>query len=120
MRRARISIAARRAASSICSYAIGAFGGTSGGSKKSGLNCMTVLLARRRLGASAAESVDELAQPEQIIEPAEIVDSLIGVDWRGSVTRLRLPIGQARRDERPAAVRQNGEGERGRRAAGRR
>jgi len=65
------------------------------------------LLARRRFGASAAESVDELAQPEQITEPAEIVASVIGIDWRRSSRRLNLPIGPARRDQRPAAVRQN-------------
>jgi len=60
---------------------------------------MAALLARRRLGASAAESVDELAQPEQIAEPAEIVDILIGVDWRRSSARLPFPIGPARRDQ---------------------
>jgi hypothetical protein len=65
------------------------------------------LLARRRFGASAAESVDELAQPEQIAEPAEIVASVIGIDWRRSSRRRNFPIGPARRDQRPAAVRQN-------------
>jgi len=70
---------------------------------------MAALLARRRLGASGAKSVEELAQPKQITEPAEIVDSVIGVDRRRSSRRLHLPIGPARRDQRPAAVRQNGE-----------
>ncbi|HYA81261.1 MAG TPA: hypothetical protein VED87_10055, partial [Methylocystis sp.] len=70
---------------------------------------MAVLLARRRFGASAAESVDELAQPEQIGEPAKILDSVIGSDRRRSSRRRHLPIGPARRDQRPAAVRQNGE-----------
>jgi hypothetical protein len=70
---------------------------------------MAALLARRRFGASAGESVDELAQPEQITEPAQIVDSVIGSNRRRSCKRLRLPIGPARRDQRPAAVRQNGE-----------
>jgi hypothetical protein len=70
---------------------------------------MAALLAGRRLGASAPESVDELAQPEQITEPAEIMGRVIGVDRQRSCRRLRLPIGPTRRDQRPAAVRQNGE-----------
>jgi len=70
---------------------------------------MAVLLARRRLGASAAESLDEREKPEQITEPSEIVGSVIGVDRRCACRRLRLPIGPTRRDQRPAAVRQNGE-----------
>jgi hypothetical protein len=59
---------------------------------------MAALLARRRLGASDAKSVDELAQSEQIAEPAEIVDSVIGLDWRHSFDRLHIPIGPACRD----------------------
>ena len=70
---------------------------------------MASLLARRRFGASTEESVDEREKPEQITEPAEIVGSVIGVDRRRSCRRLHLPIGPARRDQRPAAVRQNGE-----------
>jgi len=107
MRRARISIAARRAASSICSHAADALGGTLGWSKRSRFNCIAALLARRRLSASDAKSVDEVAQPEQIAEPAEIADSVIGVDRRRSTDRLRVPIGPACRDQRPAAVGQN-------------
>jgi hypothetical protein len=70
---------------------------------------MAALLARRRFGASAAESVDECAQPEQITEPAEIVESVIGSNRRRSCKRLHFPIGPARRDQRPAAVRRNRE-----------
>lgn len=107
MRRARISIAARRVASSICSHASGALGGTLGWSKKSRFNCIAALLARRRLSASDAKSVDEITQPEQIAEPAEIADGSIGIDRRRSSYRLRVPIGPACRDQRPAAVGQN-------------
>jgi hypothetical protein len=70
---------------------------------------MAALLARRRLGPPDAKSVDELAQVEQITEPAEIVDSVIGIDWRRASKRPHLPIGPARRNQRPAAVRQNRE-----------
>ena len=69
---------------------------------------MAALPARRRLGTPDAKSVDQLAQVEQITEPAEIVDSVIGIDWRRASKRLHLPIGPARRDQRPAAVRQDG------------
>jgi hypothetical protein len=68
---------------------------------------MAALLARHRIGVSGAKSVDELAQPEQITESAEIVDSIIGSDRRHSSGRLRVPIGPACRDQRPAAIRQN-------------
>jgi hypothetical protein len=68
---------------------------------------MAALLARHRIEASGAKSVDELAQPEQITEPAEIVDSIIGSDRRHSSGRLRAPIGPACRDQRAAAIRQN-------------
>jgi hypothetical protein len=70
---------------------------------------MAALLARRRLGTPDAKSVDELAQVEQITEPAEIVDSVIGIDWRRAFKRLHLPIGPVRRNQRPTAIRQNGE-----------
>src|SRR4029453_681866 len=68
---------------------------------------MAALLARRRLGTPDAKSVDELAQVEQITEPAEIVDSVIGTDRRRASKRLNLPIGPARRNQRPTAVWQN-------------
>jgi hypothetical protein len=68
---------------------------------------MAALPARRRLGTPDAKSVDKLAQVEQISEPAEIVDSVIGIDWRRASKRLHLPIGPARRNQRPTAIRQN-------------
>jgi hypothetical protein len=68
---------------------------------------MAALPARRRLGTPDAKSVDKLAQVEQITEPAEIVDSVIGIDWRRASKRLHLPIGPARRNQRPTAIRQN-------------
>jgi len=68
---------------------------------------MVALLARRRLGTPDAKSVDQLAQVEQITEPAEIVDSVIGIDWRHASKRLYLPIGPARRNQRPTAIRQD-------------
>jgi hypothetical protein len=68
---------------------------------------MAALLARRRLGTPDAKSVDELAQVEQITEPAEIVDNVIGIDRRRASKRLNLPIGPARRNQRPTAIRQN-------------
>ena len=43
---------------------------------------MAALLARRRLSVSVAKSVDELAQSEQITEPAKIVGVAIGIDRR--------------------------------------
>ncbi|MHC6158067.1 hypothetical protein ACVSQB_40805 [Bradyrhizobium elkanii] len=66
---------------------------------------MAALLARRRLGTPDAKSVDQLAQVEQITEPAEIVESVIGIDWRRASKRLRLLIGPARRNQRPTAIR---------------
>ncbi|WP_456724936.1 MULTISPECIES: hypothetical protein [unclassified Bradyrhizobium] len=68
---------------------------------------MAALLARRRLGTPDAKSVDELAQVEQITEPADIVDNVIGIDRRRASKRLNLPIGSARRNQRPTAIRQN-------------
>ena len=71
MRRARISSAATREASSSCRQAVangaaGGFGARSGGSRKASFNCMTALLSRRQLDMSAAQSVDDLAQVKQI------------------------------------------------------
>src|SRR6202047_5257303 len=68
---------------------------------------MAALLARRRLGVSVAKSVDEIAQSEQITEPAKIVGILIGIDRRRSPDWLYVPIGQTGRDQRTATVRQN-------------
>jgi hypothetical protein len=68
---------------------------------------MAALLARRRLSVSVAESVDEIAQSEQIIEPPKIVGIVIGiVRWR-SYYLLHVPIGPASGDQRSTAVRQN-------------
>jgi hypothetical protein len=69
IRRARRSRAACRAAASIRSRGIGASrgsGGGSGGSRNARLSCTVALLLRRRSDGSAAESVEEMAQPKQI------------------------------------------------------
>src|ERR1700693_150534 len=77
IRRARMSSAAERAAASSRSQGIGArLGGSgstggSGGARKAMFSFTVALLLRRRLDRSAAESVDEMAQPEQIAEAAE-------------------------------------------------
>jgi hypothetical protein len=68
---------------------------------------MAALLARRRLSVSVAKSVDELAQSEQITEPAKVVGTVIGIDRRRSSDWLHVPIGPACRDQRSATVRQN-------------
>jgi hypothetical protein len=68
---------------------------------------MAALLVRRRLGVSVAKSVDEIAQSEQITEPAKIVGIVIGIDRRCSPGQLHVPIGPAGRDQRSATVRQN-------------
>jgi hypothetical protein len=68
---------------------------------------MAALLARRRFGASGAKSVNHLAQPEKISEPAEIVENVIVIERRHLSDRLDLPIGPTCRDQGPAAVRQN-------------
>jgi hypothetical protein len=72
---------------------------------------MTALLARRRLGVSAAESVDDLSQVKQIAEPAQIVVGVAGVVCRRSLGLGRTPIGPVGRNERPAAVRQDHQNE---------
>src|SRR5260370_35146814 len=65
--------------------------------------------ARRCRSVSVAKSVDELAQSEQITEPAKIVGIVIGIDRRRSSDWLHVPIGPAGRDQRSATVRQNWE-----------
>ena len=72
---------------------------------------MAALIARHRLDVSAAESVDDLAQVEQIAESAEIVVTITGIVRRRSPGLLYAPIGPAGRNERPAAVRQDHENE---------
>jgi len=79
MRRARISSAATREASSSCRQAVAngaageGLGARRGGSRKASFNCMIALLSRRRLDMSAAKSVDDVAQVKQIPESAQIV-----------------------------------------------
>jgi len=60
---------------------------------------MAAPLMRRRLRGPAEESVDECAQVEQIIQPAEIVGN---VERWG---RLCIPISPGDRNERAGAVR---------------
>src|SRR5271169_323788 len=114
MRRARISSAATREASSSCRHAVdGAagegFGARLGGSRKARFNCMTALLSGRRLDVSAAQSVDDLAQVKQIPEAAQIVVAIADIFRRRSVGLLGAPIGPLAWNERPAAVWQNHE-----------
>src|SRR5271166_2337689 len=114
MRRARISSAATREASSSCRHAVasgaaGGFGVRSGGSRNASFNCMTALPWRRRLDVSAAQSVDDLSQVKQIAEPAQIVVAIAAIVRRRSVGLLRAPIGPLGWNERPASVRQNHE-----------
>jgi hypothetical protein len=65
---------------------------------------MTALLARHRLDVSVVESVDDLAQVEQIAESAEIVATITGIVRRRSLGLLYAPVGPAGRNERSAAV----------------
>src|SRR5215831_2525188 len=112
MRRARSSSADIRAASSICSHRgtiVGAVGLGCGSvsSRNARCNCMAASLMRRRLRGPAEESVDERAQAEQIIKPAQIVGNVgsWGRAW------LRIPISPGGRNERAGAVRQYNENE---------
>jgi hypothetical protein len=68
---------------------------------------MAAPLMRCRLRGSAKESVDERAQAEQIIKPAEIVGN-VG-SWRADLRRLRIPISPGNRNERAGTVRQDHE-----------
>jgi len=70
---------------------------------------MAALLARHRLDVSAVESVDDLAQVEQIAESAEIVGTITGIVRRSSPGLLCAPIGPVGRNERPTAVGQDHE-----------
>src|SRR6516165_4794060 len=105
MSRARTSSAGIRAASTIVG-AVG-LGGGSVSSRNARCNCMAASLMRRRLRGPAEESVDDLAQQEQITEPAEIVGN-VG-SWGRA--RLRIPISPGGRNERAGAVRQYSENE---------
>jgi hypothetical protein len=72
---------------------------------------MAAPLVRRRLRASAKESVDDLAQMQQITESAEIVGILSGIVRQRLPGPLRVPIGPVSRNQRPAAVRQDHQNE---------
>jgi len=113
MRRARMSSAALRAAASSRSQGIGTrLGGSgstggSGGSRKTRFSCTVALLLRRRLDRSAVESVDEMAQPEQIAETAERARARVVAPQRPcAVGMTSVPVGPRGRNERAAAVRQ--------------
>src|SRR5258707_9239971 len=62
---------------------------------------MAVLLALHRLDGSAVESVNDLAQVEQIAEPAEIVGTT-SIVRRRSPCLLGVPIGPVGRNQRAA------------------
>jgi hypothetical protein len=72
---------------------------------------MAAPLVRRRLKASAKESVDDLAQMEQITEFAKIVGILSGIVRRRLPGPLCVPVGPVGRNQRPAAVGQDHENE---------
>jgi len=117
MRRASTPSAAIRAAASSCSQAaggdlVGAWpDGGSEGLRNAKFSCMAALHVWRRLDVPAQESVDDLAKPEQITELAErgcVVDIVIAQRWVGVGI---APVGPGGRNERSAAVRQDGEHE---------
>jgi hypothetical protein len=70
---------------------------------------MAALLARHRLDVSAVESVNDLAQVEQIAEPTEILGT--SIVRRRSPGLLGVPIGPVGRNQRAAAIRQDHENE---------
>jgi hypothetical protein len=67
---------------------------------------MAALLARRRLDVSAEESVDDLAQVEQIAESAEAVHCRAVIIRRAAAVVTFVPAGPLCGNERAAAVRQ--------------
>jgi hypothetical protein len=71
---------------------------------------MAALLARHRLDVSAVESVNDLAQVEQIAEPAEIVGTTSIVRQR-SPGLLGVPIGPGGWNQRAATIWQDHENE---------
>jgi hypothetical protein len=85
--------------------------GRSDWSRNAKFNYVAALLARRRLNVSAVESVDDLAQVEQIAESAEIVGTITGVVRRRLSGLFWAPIGPAGWNERPAAIRQDHQNE---------
>jgi hypothetical protein len=73
---------------------------------------MAAPLMRRRLRRPAQESIDDLAQMEQITEPAEIVGNVgICAGGRRSRRLVCVPISPRGRNERAGAVRQDHENE---------
>jgi len=71
---------------------------------------MAALLARHRLDVSVVESVNDLAQVEQIAEPTEIVGTT-SIVRRRSPGLLGVPIGPVGRNQRAAAIWQDHENE---------
>src|SRR5207247_11290433 len=71
---------------------------------------MVALLALHRLDGSVVESVNDLAQLEQIAEPAEIVGTT-SIVRRRSPCLLGVPIGPVGRNQRAATVWQDHENE---------
>jgi len=69
---------------------------------------MAALPARRRFEAFG-ESVDEPAQPKQIGETADTADKVIAVGGRKLLHCLPIPVRPRRRNQRAAAVGQDGE-----------
>src|SRR5258708_38641045 len=69
---------------------------------------MAALLALHRLDGSVVESVNDLAQLEQIAEPAEIVGPT-SIGRRRSPCLLGVPIGPVGRNQRTATVWQDHE-----------
>ena len=114
---ARRSRAARRAAASIRSQGIGASraaggsSGGSGGSRNASFNCTGALLLRHRPDGSAAESVEEVAQPKQITKTAQDAQAGAVIEARagGDVPLALVPVGPLGRDQRATAVGQAGE-----------
>ena len=62
-------------------------------------------------GMPAVQSVDDLAQMEQIAEPGEIMGAIIGIVQRRSRGRLRVPVGPLRWNQRATAIWQSHENE---------
>ncbi|WP_247991189.1 hypothetical protein [Bradyrhizobium sp. 186] len=71
---------------------------------------MVALLALHRLDGSVVESVNDLAQVEQIAKPAEIVGTT-SIVRRRSPCLLGVPIGPIGRNQRAATVWQDHENE---------
>src|SRR3981189_2939616 len=111
MRRERISSAAMREGSSSCSHVVAdGAAGRSGRSRKASFSCMVAPLALHRFDGSVVESVNDLAQVEQIAEPSEIVGTT-SIVRRRSPCLLGVPIGPVGRNQRAATVWQDHENE---------